>query len=108
MKTNLPVVPLIVIVLTVLLGPGVQAQKTQYHHYKLVDLGTLGGPNSFIPFEGTNSLNRRGNVIVQAHTPIPDPYNPFCFQPLYGGRPAVPNRRALSHISPRLRFGERG
>jgi probable HAF family extracellular repeat protein len=56
----------------------------QYHHYHVVDLGTLGGPNSFIPFAGTKTTNNRGDVIVEADTAVPDPYAPYCFQPLYG------------------------
>jgi probable HAF family extracellular repeat protein len=54
-----------------------QLEKSGHHHYKLVLLGTLGGPNSSIGGEiiyGT--LNNQGTAVVQADTPIVDPFNP--------------------------------
>ena len=76
-------------VLTIRNGPPTAAAQAangghQYHHYYVIDLGTLGGPNSFIPFEGTKTTNNRGDVIVEADTAVADPYAPYCFQPLYG------------------------
>ena len=41
-----------------------KTNKPMHHHYQLIDMGTLGGPNSSINhpfFEGT--LNRRGVTI---------------------------------------------
>jgi len=55
-------------------------QKKEHHHYKLVDLGTLGGPNSFFPGPGTLDLNSRGLAIAEADTSIPDPFAPNCLQ----------------------------
>jgi probable HAF family extracellular repeat protein len=57
--------------------------KTTHHHYQLVDLGTLGGPNSYVTggfFEGiaTQSLNAAGTFAGTADTAIPDPYD-VCF-----------------------------
>jgi probable HAF family extracellular repeat protein len=50
----------------------------QSPHYKLIDLGTFGGPNS-----GNNSpsviLNNGGTVTGFADTSTPDPYFPNCF-----------------------------
>ena len=61
------------------LGGAVAQQKSesQHHHYKLVVLSTLGGPNSFLGGEiiyGT--LNNPGIAVVQADKPVPDPFNP--------------------------------
>jgi probable HAF family extracellular repeat protein len=57
-----------------------QGNIGKHHHYKLIDLGTLGGPNSFVTFLGTNTITPRGGVIGEADTPTPDPYAPFCLQ----------------------------
>lgn len=54
--------------------------------YRLVDLGTLGGPNSYLPllppyhdFLPSAALSRSGTFAGSADTATPDPYNPFCF-----------------------------
>ena len=59
-----------------------QAQTATHHHYKLIDLGTFGGPNSGVnsePFQ--NVINNAGTVVGGADSPIPTPepgcYNPF-------------------------------
>ena len=56
-----------------------QAQKR--HSYQLVDLDTLGGPNSYLPsgfyFAG-QSLSAAGTFAGAADTAIPDPYE-VCF-----------------------------
>jgi probable HAF family extracellular repeat protein len=51
-----------------------QNKSTKHHHYKLIDVGTLGGPNSSVGFAGfvANTLNHRGTVIGNADTSIPD------------------------------------
>ena len=50
----------------------------QHARYKLIDLGTLGGPNSFPSpaGQGVVMLNNAGTVAGWADTTIPDP---FCF-----------------------------
>src|SRR4051794_39087471 len=45
-----------------------------YPRYKLVDLGTLGGPYALQIFPGV-TLNNRGEVIAQAGTAAPDPFS---------------------------------
>ncbi len=53
------------------------AQNTRY---KLVDVGTLGGPNSFLSGPGLQILNRRGTLAGFGNTATPNP-NPGCFVP---------------------------
>ena len=57
-----------------------QEHKHKHHQYKLIDLGTFGGTNSYVPALLV-SINSRGAVIVEADTTIPDPYYPNCWQP---------------------------
>ncbi|HVO81049.1 MAG TPA: hypothetical protein VMT28_09970 [Terriglobales bacterium] len=58
---------------------------TQHHsRYRLIDLGTFGGPQSYLNDEndGNNSatvLNNRGAIAGWADTPTPDPFPAFCF-----------------------------
>lgn len=70
-------------------------RQHQHHHYKLIDIGTFGGPSSYF-----NSLdltdvfmfstafyniaqvrNRRGVFVGFADTSRPDPYPAFCYVP---------------------------
>src|SRR5215468_8612691 len=60
-----------------------QQDKNRHHRYQLVDLGTLGGPNSYLTggfYEGiaTQSLSAAGMFAGAADTAIPDPYD-VCF-----------------------------
>src|SRR3974390_3024683 len=57
------------------------AKKPQHHHYKLVDLGTFGGPASYFSNGFDGILNNRGTAAGWADTSTPDPYPPFCFNP---------------------------
>ena len=50
-----------------------------HHQYKLIDLGTFGGPAGLVPGFSLVSINSKGTVIVQGDTTIPDPYSPNCF-----------------------------
>lgn len=54
-------------------------QTAQHHHYKLIDLGTFGGPGS-TPTEFQQVLNNQGKVVGGADTPSFNPY-PNCFNP---------------------------
>lgn len=55
------------------------ATETPHHrHYKFVDLGTLGGPLSLVPF-GEAILNSRGAFVANSDTATPDPFAPICF-----------------------------
>jgi probable HAF family extracellular repeat protein len=56
--------------------------KKGHHRYKLVDLGTLGGPTSYESINGFGGqiLNDAGTVSSRADTSIPDPNGPnLCF-----------------------------
>jgi probable HAF family extracellular repeat protein len=56
-------------------------EKKEHHHYKLVDIGTFGGPNSsFVgPPPSTRLLNNSGAAVGGADTPTPDPESCFNF-----------------------------
>jgi probable HAF family extracellular repeat protein len=51
-------------------------QKANHHHYKVIDLGTLGGPQSVVSGFLTHLLNNRGTVAGCADTPTADPNFP--------------------------------
>ena len=53
-------------------------QPAKHHHYKLIDLGTFGGPNSGNNGEST-VINNQGAVVGFADTTTPDPFAPICF-----------------------------
>jgi probable HAF family extracellular repeat protein len=57
----------------------------KHHHYKLIDVGTFGGPNTYLsyPLPGEVQINRHGLVVGVADTPNSDPYNPNCLVDCY-------------------------
>jgi probable HAF family extracellular repeat protein len=57
-----------------------QSQTVAYHHYKLIDLGTLGGPNGSYSGPGLPILNNRETFATFANTETPNP-NANCFVP---------------------------
>jgi probable HAF family extracellular repeat protein len=66
---------------------GQDKQAHEYTHYKLIDLGTLGGPISYGPVNGVGFrlLNDSGTVASYADLAVPDPNASFfcyadCFQ----------------------------
>jgi uncharacterized membrane protein len=60
------------------------AAQAKHHQYKVVDVGTLGGPNSF--HSGfAQILNNEGAFVAYADTPTPNP-NPGCSIP-FGNPP---------------------
>src|SRR5215467_9444086 len=64
-------------------GTTAQEFEARHHYYKLIDLGTLGGPNSFAnggfqpPF--SRVLNDKGQVVAMEETLTADPFSPACF-----------------------------
>ena len=58
------------------------AQQTPQHHtYRLIDMGTLGGPRSYQSVNGPEDqiINDAGVVGFSADTAVPDPFAPNCF-----------------------------
>src|SRR5262245_20491232 len=53
-----------------------QQQKKEHPRYKLIDLGTFGGPAYYLGFSGIPPLllNEQGTVIGGMDTTIPDPF----------------------------------
>lgn len=58
-----------------------QEGRAEHLRYKLVDLGTFGGPASYIANGLDGILNERGTAVGFANTAEPDPFNPFCIAP---------------------------
>jgi len=58
--------------------------RAQHTNYKLIDIGTLGGPTAYESDSGFGNriLNNAGEIASSADTSIPDPNAPnFCFNP---------------------------
>jgi hypothetical protein len=56
--------------------------KQKHHQYKLIDMGTFGGPNSFYFSSPVgDNVNNRGTVVGAADTSVQDPYYPNCDTP---------------------------
>ena len=57
------------------------SNSTQHHTYRLIDLGTLGGPRSYDSENGPEDqiINDAGVVGFGADTAVPDPFAPNCF-----------------------------
>jgi probable HAF family extracellular repeat protein len=61
-----------------------EEHASHYHHYKFIDLGTLGGPHSYGSPNGPGSrlINNAGMVASSADTASPDPLAAtFCYVP---------------------------
>jgi len=61
-------------------------QANKHHHYKLIDLGTFGGTQSYVsPGSGSDfgqhiaAVNGKGAVVGFADTSASDPFPKFCF-----------------------------
>jgi probable HAF family extracellular repeat protein len=64
-------------------GDGRQDHNPKHHHYRFIDLGTLGGPTNYLSVNGGGYriLNDAGIVSSSSDTSITDPNcgNPDCF-----------------------------
>jgi probable HAF family extracellular repeat protein len=64
--------------------PARQEHAAHHHHYKFIDLGTLGGPHSYGSPNGPGSrlINNAGVVASSADTTAQDPFAAFfCYVP---------------------------
>jgi probable HAF family extracellular repeat protein len=58
--------------------------RHKHQKYRLIDMGTFGGPASELTTNdgigvGATILNDRGTLTGSEDTPVPDPYSPLCF-----------------------------
>src|SRR5579872_7059203 len=88
MKTNRGTAVVLAGVLLAILGttlqlPAQEHDGKKHHHYKLIDMGTFGGPQSyvFVPLSFASILNNNGTLAGFADTSTPDPFANFCFVP---------------------------
>ena len=61
---------------------GLQGPQNHHPRYRLVDLGTFGGPQSYVNIPDLSYarvLNNRGVVAGEADTSTPDPFPDFCW-----------------------------
>jgi len=65
----------------------IAVSSTQHSRYQLIDMGTLGGPNSFVTASAlysnifSQSISAQGVFAGLAETSTPDPFVPNCFNP---------------------------
>lgn len=55
---------------------GLQLLQKHLTHYKVVFIGTFGGPNSHFSIGGTRILNNNGSFVGWADDSLPDPFAP--------------------------------
>jgi len=55
----------------------------KHHHYKLIDMGTLGGANSYVNSQ-SSPLNQPGAVVGESQTVVPLPPNTNVFSSCFG------------------------
>lgn len=76
-------------------------EQAKHHHYKLVDIGTFGGPNGYINNPAAQVLNNRGMAVGVADTPFPDPYAPnMCFLDCFVARGFVWSGNEVTELPP--------
>jgi probable HAF family extracellular repeat protein len=62
----------------------ISAQELPKHHqYKLIDVGTFGGPGGGFENPSSPVLNNSGMLVGYSDTAIPDPFSPNCFLDCY-------------------------
>jgi probable HAF family extracellular repeat protein len=59
-------------------------RNKQQHRYKVIDTGTLGGPSSFLGFEGSRNINNHGVLAAGTDTATPAT-PPFCLNDCFIG-----------------------
>src|SRR5713226_5257774 len=75
----------VVVAIALFAALGLQAPMAAQHaQYKVIDLGTLGGPSAYGQGDGpgtTQLINGAGTVVGLSDTSIPDPNAPNCQNP---------------------------
>ena len=74
----------IVATFTLVVAAAIEVAAQEHTHYRLIDLGTFGGPQSYLyaPNNYSPILNNRGRVAGWAETTTTDPFSPnFCYTP---------------------------
>lgn len=85
--TTSPLRMVLILLCTLAVPMGLAAQDahtTKHHHYKLIDIGTFGGPTAYGSINGFGAqiINNSGVVSSFADTAMADPNTPnFCFNP---------------------------
>jgi hypothetical protein len=81
MRQNLTACFAAITVLAALAMPG--QLKAQHSRYRVIDLGTLGGPSSYksVNAPGYQIINNSGVISASADTSVPDPNAPNCYFP---------------------------
>jgi probable HAF family extracellular repeat protein len=74
------VLPMFAALATVALAIPIPVAAQAHHHYKLIDVGTFGGPAAGL-FDSQRQFTRNGTLASWADTSVPDPYAPNCFNP---------------------------
>ncbi len=85
MKSSKSILITLIALVAVALPGELGAQHTRY---KLIDIGTFGGPQSFSFFGQARSLNNGGTLVGFADTSTPDPNYPNS-NPLVGADPFI-------------------
>jgi len=81
-----------------------QDVKPGHHHYKLIDVGTFGGPGGSISQPSSPALNNRGMLVGYSDTTTIDPFSPNCFLDCYVDESWVLQNGVVTPLSP-LRGG---
>jgi probable HAF family extracellular repeat protein len=74
-------------------------EEAKHHHYKLIDMGTFGGPHGGISNPSTAALNRRGALVDNSDTAMTDPFSPNCFLDCYVDQSGVWQNGVLTPLS---------
>jgi probable HAF family extracellular repeat protein len=77
-KKVIRIVAITFAVLAISVRLGAKPEQGNFHHYKLVDLGTFGGPASYFNL-GAGIVTQQGTAVGWADTSTPDPFPEFCF-----------------------------
>jgi probable HAF family extracellular repeat protein len=81
-KRTVAVAATLLVALAIPVRLAAQQPNLKHTKYKLIDMGTFGGPNSFYFSEPVGqNVNNHGTVAGSADTSIPDPYAPNCDTP---------------------------